>query len=93
MSDEARSNDSAVRSDHNGSPFIFWFLLVGFVIVVYLLSPGPVVKIIEVFFENSSSDIRPYVRGFYAPIIWSMEQIDWIDSFYKWYLEDLWGVH
>ncbi len=70
----------------------FWVLITLVAIVVYLLSPGPVVKILEVFFHDQEQVLAPYVRAIYAPILWSMDQSDFIEIIYKWYLLDLWGV-
>lgn len=75
----------------NKARWIFWCYLCLFLVVAYLLSPGPLIWCIELVNDDPSTELKRMVRGFYYPILYAMKQVHWIDQVYTWYF-DLWGV-
>jgi len=63
------------------------FAWVAMVLVVYVLSSGPVAKLIELKYLPSD----PFV-AFYSPVIWLAENFEPAADFLYWYLGHLWRV-
>jgi len=55
-------------------------------LLLYVLSPGPVVK----FLINPNQPSKP-VEMFYAPLQWAYDHVPGVEQFYDWYFA-VWGI-
>jgi hypothetical protein len=61
-------------------------------LLIYLLSPGPVVWMLDALgVPRANRTVRLVVTTIYAPVIWLIQNVEWIERFYDWYLS-LFGV-
>ena len=68
--------------------FFFW-MAVGFVAVsLYVLSTGPVIKLLD----QPGKGPSPTVLAIYAPLVWLSEKSIHFTSFMDWYVKVLWHV-
>jgi hypothetical protein len=64
------------------------FAWVAMVLVVYVLSTGPVAKLIELKYLPGDPCV-----AFYSPVIWLAENFEPVANLLYWYLGHIWRVH
>ena len=66
--------------------FGFW-VAVGFVVVaMYVMSTGPVIRMLE----GPGGSPSPTVLAIYAPLVWMSEHSRRFESFMDWYVKEVW---
>ena len=80
MSKEQKPADKPRRS---GRSKLFW--LAGSLLIFYVLSTGPMAKLVETK-RISESDMRLV----YAPLVWLIENFPPAERFFDWYLKEVW---
>jgi len=73
----------AAKPRRSGCGTLIW--VAGSLLVFYVLSTGPIAKLVEID-RISGSDMRRV----YAPLVWLMENFPPAERFFDWYLEDVW---
>ena len=83
------AGDNAPSDSHRRggwSGYVLWPLLL---LVLYLLSIGPVAK----YYHDRKVNTPPRaVFAFYSPITWAYTSVPGFNSWLEWYLK-VWGVH
>ena len=80
MSNEQKPADKPRRSG-----FGKLLSLAGSLLIFYVLSTGPIAKLVEAE-RISASD----VRRLYAPLVWLIKNFPPAERFFDWYLKDVW---
>ena len=71
--------------------FLTWFAWAVLAIAIYVLSIGPVVKLVWTPGANKTPSVR-MMQQFYAPLTWVCENNSYAKDFVTWYLQQVWGV-
>lgn len=68
----------------------WWLVILGVVLpVLYVLSPGPIMKILESGSRNGVVD--EFFQIVYFPLEWLYNHVGWIQVFYDWWF-GVWGT-
>jgi len=85
VADEKEKQDGE-EARHGGGVFK-WVWIVGVMLVLYVLSVGPVMKLVQF------RVVRPSVVDVaYSPVFWLTSQSLLMDRFYQWYVFRVWRV-
>jgi len=73
----------ADKPRRSGCGTLVW--VTGSFLVFYVLSTGPIAKLVEIGMISGSA-----TRRVYAPLTWLGDNFPPAESFFDWYLEDVW---
>ena len=79
----SQSQETPADSRRGGFGTVLW--VAGLVLIVYVLSVGPVAKLIE--HDVISEDLAAPV---YAPLQWLADNCEPVDDFFGWYVDEVW---
>ena len=73
------------------SHMLLWFGLLFALLALYVLSIGPVVKLVWTPGVNRTPGVQ-MMQTFYAPLSWVCENNGVARDFVTWYLQQVWGI-
>ncbi len=79
----------SLLSVNSGGRFV---ILVCSIVLCYLLSPVPVVFMLEVTGVRDYSGVESTFGTFYAPLGYFVERYDWVEAFYQWQMIKLYSI-
>jgi hypothetical protein len=80
-----KANVAMSEKDKGGQPITTGVALGFVLLVVYVLSVGPVAKLYP-------TTAPPAVRSFYAPLVFVLDQCPPARKLFLWYIHSVWGV-
>jgi hypothetical protein len=79
---DATTSETATRAGRSWGSLVLWGLAL---VVFYVLSTGPMVKMAESgLFEAT------YLNKVYAPLGWAVDRSSGVEHFFIWYLGEIW---
>ncbi|TWT61901.1 hypothetical protein [Rubinisphaera italica] len=79
MSEQHDSTESK-PIDHLTRSLLFAFLA----LVIYILSPLPVLMVVKLYLPQMEGTVE---NGFYAPLVYCYDNLEWVEAFYDWQFE------
>jgi hypothetical protein len=76
----------ARESEGRSQGLLWWFLMFGFLLIIYPLSVGPVIKLCD------KGLLSKKVVMVYGPLDTLMVRSRTLERFFDWYLEDVWKI-
>ena len=78
---------SNAESRHTSRGFVFSLSALFLVLLLYVLSPGPLAK----YYRGRGQQPSKAVEMFYAPLQWAYDHVPGAGKLYDWYFE-VWSV-